>query len=631
MYVYERASRCARPGLTLTARLRTTARCDKLWAREMEWGVPLQSATAALRWSVVARRVVLTAVLALALAPAARGAAPVSVFPIPGSRLATPQTQITFRGLPTSQLGTIAVSGSRSGVHTGHVEADSDGRGGSFLPDHPFLPGEVVTVHTALNILDAHGGSFSFTVEQPAGNIYPPKRMFTPPRVSGDVRSFHSLPDFHPATVRIDRGRGLGPDVFLTPMRGPLQWGPMIVDGAGRLVWFDPLQGKQWASNLQVQRYRGQPVLTWWHGYLNAGVGKGEDVILNRHYQQIATVRAGNGLQADGHEFTITPQGTALITAFQLVHWNATAVGGLSNTPVQDAIVQEVDIATGLVVFQWDSLDHVPLTDGYGHATKHPRRPFDYFHVNSIQELKDGSLIISGRNTWALYEIDHQTGRVIWTLGGKDSSFAMPSRARTAYQHDGRLHPHGLLTVFDDGAWPKVHPQSRALLERLNMASRKVTVVRQLDHKPKLLATYEGSVQTLPHGNIFVGWGAAPYVTEYNRRGREIYDGHFVDGNSSYRAYRFAWSAQPTTAPALALHRGGPGIVGAYASWNGATDVASWRMLGGAQPSRLSPIATTRKRGFETPIHVRSGDRYFAVQALGGAGHVLATSAVKAR
>jgi hypothetical protein len=554
------------------------------------------------------------------------------VFPIPGSRLATPQTQITFRGVPVNQFGRISVTGSRSGPHTGRVESDSDHRGGSFLPDQPFVPGEVVTVHTSLNIVGGQSGSFAFTVEQPAGNILPPARMYTPPRVHGDVRSFHSMPDFHPATVRIDRGSRGGPAVFLTPMRGPLQWGPMIIDGSGRVVWFDPLRAnKEWASNLEVQHYHGQPVLTWWQGYLNAGVGKGQDVILNRSYQQIATVKAGNGLQADGHEFTITPQGTALITAFQLVHWNATAVGGLPDTPVQDGVVQEVDIATGLVLFQWDSLDHVPVTDGYGHATKRARRPFDYFHVNSIQELHDGNLVISARNTWAMYEIDHQTGKVIWTLGGKDSSFRMPSRARTAFQHDARLHPHGLLTVFDDGAWPKVHPQSRALLERLNTSRRRVTVLRQLNHTPKLLSTYEGSVQTLPHGNVFVGWGAQPYFTEYNARGKEIYDGHFVDKNSSYRAYRFRWSGQPLSPPALALNRRASGIVGAWASWNGATTVRSWRVLAGASPTALSPVATARKHGFETQIGVHSSARYFAVQALGGAGNVLATSAVKAR
>ena len=67
------------------------------------------------------------------------------VFPIPGGNFASPATQITFRGIPAGQFGTISVAGSTSGVHTGTIVADSDGDGGSFVPSTPFTPGETVT------------------------------------------------------------------------------------------------------------------------------------------------------------------------------------------------------------------------------------------------------------------------------------------------------------------------------------------------------------------------------------------------------------------------------------------------------------------------------------------------------
>lgn len=66
---------------------------------------------------------------ALATRTAHAAATPVYVFPIPGGRVAAPQTQITFRGLPIGRLGPITVTGSHSGVHTGKVEGDSDGHG----------------------------------------------------------------------------------------------------------------------------------------------------------------------------------------------------------------------------------------------------------------------------------------------------------------------------------------------------------------------------------------------------------------------------------------------------------------------------------------------------------------------
>src|SRR5438270_12768827 len=100
---------------------------------------------------------------ALAAAPAQ-----VDVFPIPGGHLASPRTQITFRGVPAAQLGQITVQGSASGVHSGSIAGDSDGRGASFLPATPFRAGETVTVTTSLNIVGGSNGQFSFTVATPA-------------------------------------------------------------------------------------------------------------------------------------------------------------------------------------------------------------------------------------------------------------------------------------------------------------------------------------------------------------------------------------------------------------------------------------------------------------------------------
>jgi hypothetical protein len=246
----------------------------------------------------------------------------VDVFPIPGSRLATPQTQISFRNIHPSAIGSITVTGSASGVHPGRIEDDSDGDGASFYPAHPFSPGERVTVTTTLRIRNGSHGVFHFVVQRPEPAIAPQVR-WAAAREPGDLDSFHSRPGLMPARIHIDRPFRRVSDVFLTPMHGPVQWGPMIVDRWGHLVWFDRLSGQgAVASNLAVQRYRGQRVLTWWQGNVLSGFGEGVDQIYDRAYRPVATVRAGNGLWADLHEFQITPQGTALITAFNPVHWD---------------------------------------------------------------------------------------------------------------------------------------------------------------------------------------------------------------------------------------------------------------------------------------------------------------------
>jgi Arylsulfotransferase (ASST) len=585
-------------------------------------------------WKRLGRRSAAVLIALGSLAAAASGAAEaaVRVYPIAGSRLATPQTEIAFRGISPAQLGAVSVVGSRSGTHTGQIAGDSDGHGASFVASSRFVAGETVTVKTSLPILGGQGATFSFTIQNPAGLIQPPARRYATPRVPGDSVRYHSRPDLRPPTVRITRSDVHAQDIFLTPMRGPLQWGPMIVDRTGQLVWFLPLSGaKSLSADFRVQSYLGQPVLTWWQGYVNFGVGEGSDVIFNRRYQQIAAVQAGNGLKADLHEFTITNSQTALITSYNLVRWNARSVGGSRDQRVINCTVQEVDIRTARVLFQWDSLDHIPIADTYAKKPRSRNAPLDYFHINSVQRDFDGNLIISARNTWAVYKINYATGAVMWELGGKHSSFKMGPGTSTAFQHHATIHRGGLITIFDDGATPRVHPQSRALLERINPRKHTVTLVRELDHAPKLVAAFEGSVQLLADRHVFVGWGEQPYFTEYDAGGRELFDGRITGANSSYRAYEFAWHSQPSEPPAVAVRGAGHGRTRVYASWNGATDVAFWQVLAGPSPTSLGYVGMARRSGFETAIAVKTQQPYVAVRAVSASRQVLAVSKAVAR
>jgi Arylsulfotransferase (ASST) len=554
----------------------------------------------------------------------------VSVFPIPGGRVAAPQTQITFRGVMSGHIGRVIVTGSSTGRHTGRVIADSDRQGASFLPAKPFAPGEVVTVKTTLHIPGTRAGTFHFTIAHPAGAI-PVMPLDPAPRVAGDEFTFHSRPDLTPPAVEVTKqsGNAAPGDIFITPQQGPTQNGVMILNGQGALVWFQPIKPPNIAADLRVQQYQGKPVLTWWQGYSGAGVGAGEDLIYDSSYRQVAVVHAGNGLTADLHEFHLTPQGTALITAFYPVLWNASALHGSSQQVVLDSVVQEIDIKTGLVVYQWDSLDHIPLVDTYEAMPRSATSPFDYFHVNSVQLQQNGDLLISARNTWAAYDIDHATGAIVWTLGGRKSSFKLSSGAVFAFQHDVRLHTDTdpTVTLFDDGGGPpRVHTESRAITVRLDSSGKKATLVNQNQHSPALAAAFEGNVQALPGGDQFVGWGQQPYFSEYNAKGEMMFDARFVDSNSSYRAYRFPWVGKPTGAPAVATTTQG-GTTNVYVSWNGATQVASWRVLAGSAENALQAVVTTTKQGFENQIAIAT-EPYVAVQALDAAGRTLATSSV---
>ncbi|MGD0455062.1 MAG: arylsulfotransferase family protein [Solirubrobacteraceae bacterium] len=561
----------------------------------------------------------------------------VTVSPLPGSRDASAQTQISFLGVPAGGLSAISVVGSRTGAHSGRLLAYSQGDGASFLPSQPFAEGERVTVRAQLHT----GGSARALLDVFA--IAAQDQISSTPRSiqpgsPAEVQGFHSRPDLQPPVVTVTaQSPAVAPgDVFVAPYAGPGQAGLMILDPSGGLLWFKPLPTNTEATNLEVQEYEGKPVLTWWQGNISIhGFGMGEDVIADDTYTDVAHVRAGNGHQSDLHEFQLTPQGTALITAYDPILCNLSAVGGPAYGGVTDSVFQEVDVKTGLVMYEWTSIDHVALEESYEPASRSSAAyPFDFFHLNSISVDRDGSLLISSRNTWTVYKLGQQSGQIVWRLGGKHSSFKMGPATGIAWQHDPRELSNGSFSIFDNGSSPKAHDQSRAVVESVNPQSGTVTLVDRLTHTPPLLVESQGNVQALANGDWFVGWGQEPFFSEFGPEGKLVFDAHFPVHDESYRAFRFAWTGAPAHPPAFAFAPGGSAGGGTvYASWNGATEVASWRLFAGASASSLSTVAQVPRSGFETAIPLPAGTvgPYLAVQALGAAGQLLATSATAAQ
>jgi hypothetical protein len=427
-----------------------------------------------------------------------------------------------------------------------------------------------------------------------------------------DVQRFVSRPDLAPPRLTVTRSARTSPGlVFLAPSSGPGARGAMIVDGGGALVWFRPVAGRT-VMDFKVQRYRGRPVLTWWEGKTVAGISDGEWVVVDDTYRELARFRAARGRSADLHELLISPEDTALVTATEIVPWQGRRLVG--------GVVQELALPGGRLIREWRSVEHVPVAETAIAARPGPR--FDYFHVNSIDVDADGDLIVSARNTWAAYKIARTSGRVVWRLGGERSDFALGPGARFYWQHDVRHHGGGLVSVFDNAAAPAKEPRSRALLLRLDTRRRRATLQRAYVHRPQtVLSHFMGNTQLLAGGHVFVGWGGSPFLTEFARDGTIVFDAALPRGGESYRAFRFAWSAKPTTQPTLVAAGGS-----LHASWNGATGVASWQLLEGTSASDLRPTATVPRRGFETTLQPTS--RLVAVVALDAHGTALGRSQV---
>ena len=555
----------------------------------------------------------------------------VTVSPLPGSRDASPWTQISLLGVPARDLTVTSVSGSRSGAHPGHLEAYSQGDGASFVPSQAFLPGERVTVRARARV----GGSWRsfidvFVVAHPDTISSTPERI----KANSGAYSFRSRPDLHPPAVTVTASSaGVAPgDIFVAPYGGTAgQAGPMILDPSGGLVWFKPLPLHTSATNFRVQEYAGKPVLTWWQGDISVhGFGTGEDVIADSGYDEIAHVRAGNGHRADLHDFQLTPQGTALVTSYFPVLCNLSSAGGSSYAGLTDGLFQVVDVKTGLVEYEWTSLDHIALSESYSSPKRSSTAfPYDFFHINSLGVDRDGSLLISARNTWAIYRLQAASGLIEWRLGGKRSSFAGTPSTRTAWQHDPRELPDGTISLFDNGSSPTVHAQSRGVVLRVEPQAGQVTLVSQFVHTPALVVESQGNVQALPNGDWFLGWGQEPFFSEVSPAGQQLFAAHFPVHEQSYRSFRMEWSGVPNHPPALVVEPGGAGAGTVYASWNGATGVASWRVEAGASPGSLHPLLSAPRSGFETAIGLPGGTigPDVAVQALDASGKVLGSSA----
>jgi EmrB/QacA subfamily drug resistance transporter len=458
--------------------------------------------------------------------------------------------------------------------------------------------------------------------------------------------SYVTAPSLHPPMVRSLQRASAGQlapgyifmanfyDLNEPPIVG--QSGPLILDANLQPVWFQPVPEKVVAANLSLQRYEGRPALAWWQGRVtNTGSTEtGEDVVVNQHYQTVARLRATDGWVLTLHEFLISGE-DAWVTANKNVPKDLSKYGGAYNGALIDSAVQEYNLRTGRLLRSWDALDHIPLTYSYASLPTNGF-PWDAYHVNAVDLTGSGTFLVSMRNMWAAYMVNIDTGKIEWTLGGKHSNFKFGPGAAFQWQHDVKLAPDGsssIVSLFDDhccqltggGTSVKATGPSRGLVLRLDASASMATLVAQYGNRGKFESEYMGDTQPLPDGNVFVGWGSERYFSEYSPSGKLLFEGELPGSNLSYRATLEQWVGLPLTAPAgVARQAGGDTTV--YASWNGATQVVSWRVLAGASAARLSAVRTAPKAGFETTIAVPRGESAFELEALDSAGRVIGTS-----
>lgn len=576
-------------------------------------------------------------------------------FPAPGDSFAAPGSSITLRGVDSKQVTDLTVTGSTSGKHDGTRQPLGAAQGMTFDPAGDFRPGETVTVDVpGVSIAKASGSSYTFKVAVPGAPLDPntlataqtdsgtgavtpqAKPAVASPTCTPTTHTYVSRPDLGavPGACATGSAAGNTTDKVLTSSGA----GATMFDSTGELVWFGKSSAPL-ADNFQRVNLNGQDLLAYFQGGESAvpGSGQGEYVLLDNHYNRVHTVTAGNGYKADIHELQLTPQGTALVGIYSPVIKDLSPFGGLPNSTVVDYVVQEVEIDTGKVLFEWHALDHISIGDS--HFPQIPFAPYDYIHGNSIQQTADGNLLVSGRHTWATYKINRSTGDLMWTFGGRHSDFApltagpgvAPAEAYPfCWQHDARQLPDGTYTVYDNGSAIFVPEQCGAsrglqmtLVPPTDTAKGTATITKVYRHTPDISSGFAGDMQTLSDGSRFLGFGSAPQAALYAPNGDSQLEVNLTA--FSYRAFTTPWVGTPSEPPAAVVNQDRTAV---YASWNGATEVSAWQVLAESGGGALQALGAPQPRtGFETTLTLNApADAVVRVQALDAQGKVLGTS-----
>ncbi|KAI9729592.1 MAG: hypothetical protein M1834_006788 [Cirrosporium novae-zelandiae] len=467
-----------------------------------------------------------------------------------------------------------------------------------------------------------------------------------------------------PTTQDVEKGY-----LFLAPFagyqgqwHGPRQPGPYIFRDDGELVWSGYSYYSVWATNFQAARWRGDNVLFSFEGDHNAayGHGHGHTTILDQHYETVRELRAGNHKITDKHEFHVINEKTALIQIYQPVPRDLTTWGASPEQQwIVDAIIQELDIETGELIFEWASLDHVlpdetilPINPDQAGSGYNSSDAWDYFHINSVDKDSEGNYLISARDACAVHKINGTTGGIIWRLGGTKSDFTLGPEVQFCFQHHARYVSKSddgteeTISLYDNSAHGtesdhghEVHtaPTSSGKIIKINTATKKATIVQAFYPPDNLLSKSQGSTQLLPNGNVLVNWGSSGAITEFLSNGTPIFhaymdSGLLGEGVQNYRGFRYNWTGLPSETPSIVSLSNTQGTT-AYVSWNGDTETAAWRFFAvhtnGNNKSSREYLGDATRTGFETSLHIK--DRFITAinaEAISADGRVLVTTEI---
>lgn len=397
---------------------------------------------------------------------------------------------------------------------------------------------------------------------------------------------------------------------------------------------------------------------------------------MNSRYEIVHNITAHAPLGgADMHEIFITPACTAIITGYKTIDAHLNFTRNVT-TRLVESYFQEIDIATGRLVFDWQASKYIPDVIGETpYSLKswehNPKRWLDWFHINSIQKDHLGNYLISGRHTSTIYYLSGVNGNVLWRLGGRNSDFKLLHdgyNVTFGAQHHVRWLDRNLtrISLFDNHhghVFNNQRVQSTGMIFKLDFARKEASLERTYNSTNHIISGRKGSVQVLNDGpvpeNILMGYGSEPAWTEFAADGTVLADVSFGplygdrDNADNYRTLKVNWTGLPSWPPRIAP---GPpprhmfsqasetfSVVlkdensndlsndTIYFSWNGATEIDSWVVLGSDNTTNLNiedhMMGQVSRTGFEESFYVGQ-KKYVCAVAIDEAGVVLGATSV---
>ncbi|EXJ93564.1 hypothetical protein A1O1_01956 [Capronia coronata CBS 617.96] len=469
---------------------------------------------------------------------------------------------------------------------------------------------------------------------------------------TGPLSQFKSRPDIFAPFLNISLfdEEAVAPGyIFLAPYQ-TFQEAIYIYDNRGNLVYsgFGSTGGGP-SHNFHVCSINGTDNLCFITGAQNVGYVRGYAAVLDDTFTSRTSIHSQGGLaNFDEHEYNVLDGGkSALFTLYNPEHYDLTEYNVTSGQGwIQNNFFQHIELGTSQLLFEWSAIDHVPLEEsfvlpdttevsGNGFTST---SPWDYFHINSVDQNADGDYLVSARHTSTVYKVSGQDGHIIWRLGGKASDFSFAPGLNFSFQHDARFREENrsttIISLFDNASngFNQTSRYSAGMYLKLDHTANSVSLIQEFVAPYQFISASQGNMQLLGSNqdwrtsNVFLGWGSNAYISEYAPDGHMVQQGHFAtSGSMNYRAYKQNFTSNPTDAPALYTYAHNTSAPTFYwVSWNGATQVAQWRLY--ASTSRNGPwtvVNTVDKLGFETMFTAPRYHQWSMVEGLDAQGNAL--------